>query len=300
MLINWVARAVSSRTARWLLLVLWIVLAAVAGSVGSKLSSVENNQAQTWLPGGAQSLQALNLADEQFGSAEVSDAVIVYTRAEGLTADDKAAVRAGVASLGRFAYCGPVSGPVFSGDGRAAIVSLPLLSPPTGAALATQVKNLRKAVQAGTPAGLISYVSGPAGVGADLASSFSGLDKRLLLATLLVVAAVLLVTYRSPVLWLLPLISVGIAVEVGSAVVYLLGKSSVLLVNGEAVTILYVLLFGVGTDYALLIISRYREELHRHEARRDAMAAAVRQALPPVLVSAATVTIALLSCSPRR
>ena len=294
MLINWVARAVTGRTARWLLLVLWIVLAGVAGSAGSKLSSVENNQAQTWLPAGAQSLRALNVATEHFGSADVSDAVIVYTRPAGLTAADKTAVRADAASLSRFAYHGPVSGPVFSRDGRAAIVSLPLLSPQTGGTLATEVKDLRRAVRAGTPAGLTSYVSGPAGVGADLASSFSGFDKKLLLATLLVVAVVLLVTYRSPVLWLLPLVSVGIAVEVGSAVVYLLAKSSVLLVNGETASILYVLLFGVGTDYALLIISRYREELRRNQARRDAMAAAVRQALPPVLASAATVTIALL------
>lgn len=294
MLINWVARTVSSRTARWLLLVLWIVLAGVAGSFGSKLSSVENNQAQTWLPGGAQSLQALNLADEHFGSADVSDAVIVYTRSGGLTADDKTAVRAGVPSLGRFAYRGPVTGPVFSADGQAAIISLPLLSPPTGGRLATQVKNLKRTVQAGTPAGVTSYVSGPAGVGADEANSYSGLDKKLLLAALLVVTAVLLLSYRSPVLWLLPLVSVVIAVEIGSAVVYLLGKSSVLLVSGEAVTILYVLLFGVGTDYALLIISRYREELQRHQAPQEAMAAAVRQALPPVLASAATVAIALL------
>jgi RND superfamily putative drug exporter len=294
MRIDWVARAVSGRTARWLLLVLWIVLAGVAGSVGSKLSSVENNDAQTWLPAGAQSLQALNVATEHFGSANVSDAVIVYTRAGGLTAADKTAVRADVTSLSRFAYHGPVSGPYYSGDGKAAIVSLPLLSPSTGTTLTTEVKNLRQAVQAGTAAGLNSYVSGPAGVGADLASSFSGLDKKLLLVTLLIVAVILLITYRSPVLWLLPLISVGIAVEVSSAVLYLLAKSSVLLVNGETASVLYVLLFGVGTDYALLIILRYREELRRHEARRDAMTAAIRQALPPVVASAATVTIALL------
>jgi RND superfamily putative drug exporter len=292
--ISWVARAVSGSTARWLLLVLWIVLAGFAGSVGGKLSSVENNQAQTWLPGGAQSLRALNVATEHFGSADLGEAVIVYMRPGGLTAADKAAVREDVSSLSRFAYHGPVSGPVFSGDGQAATVSLPLLSPPTGNALTTQVKNLRRAVRAGTPAGLTSYVSGPAGVGADLASSFSGLDKELLLATLLIVAVVLLITYRSPVLWLLPLISVGVAVEVASAVVYLLAKSSVLLVNGESASIMYVLLFGVGTDYAMLIISRYREELHRHGARRDALAGAVRQALPPVMASAATVTIALL------
>jgi putative drug exporter of the RND superfamily len=274
--------------------VLWIVLAGVAGSVGSKLTSVENNEAQTWLPGGAQSLQALNLASEHFGSAAVTDAVIIYARAGGLTAADKTAVREDVASLSRYAYHGPVSGPVFSGDGKAATVSLPLLSPQTGTTLTAEVKNLRQAVQAGTPAGVTSYVSGPAAVNADLASSFSGFDKKLLLATLLVAAVILLITYRSPVLWLLPLISVGIAVEVASAVVYLLAKSSVLLVNGETASIMYVLLFGVGTDYALLIISRYREELHRHEARQDAMMAAVRQALPPVLASAATVTIALL------
>jgi putative drug exporter of the RND superfamily len=289
-----VSRAVPGRRARWLLLVGWIVLAGVAGSAGSKLTSVENNQAQTWLPAGAQSLRALNVASEHFGSADASDAVIVYTRAGGLTAGDKAAVRADVRSLGRFAYHGPVSSPVFSGDGQAAIISLPLRSPPTGTALTAEVKNVRQAVQASTPVGLASYVSGPAGVGSDLASSFSGLDTKLLLATLLIVAVILLITYRSPALWLLPLISVGVAVEAGSAVVYLLAKSGLLLVNGEAASILYVLLFGVGTDYALLIISRYREELHRHEARQDAMAAAIRQALPPVLASAATVTIALL------
>ena len=293
-LINRMARAVCGRRATWLLLVLWIVLAGVAGSVGSKLGSVENNQAQTWLPGGAQSLRALNVATEHFGSADVSDAVVVYTRHGGLTAADETAVRGDVASLSRFAYHGPVSGPVFSGDGQAAIVSLPLLSPPAGNTLTTQVKDLRQAVRAGAPAGLTSYVSGPAGVGADLASTFSGLDKKLLLATLLVVAVVLLITYRSPALWLLPLISAGIAVEVASAVVYLLAKSSVLLVNGETASIMYVLLFGLGTDYGLLIISRYREELHRHQQPRDAMAAAVRQALPPVMASAATVTIALL------
>jgi putative drug exporter of the RND superfamily len=293
-LINWVARTVSGRTARWLLVVVWIVLAGVAGSAGSKLTSVENNDAQAWLPGGAQSLQALNVASEHFGSADVSDAVIVYTRPGGLTAADKTALHANVTSLGRFAYHGPVSGPVFSGDGQAALISVPLLSPSGGDQLTTEVKSLKQAVQADTPVGLTSYVSGPAGVNADLANSFTGLDEKLLLATLFVVAVVLLITYRSPVLWLLPLISVGIAVEVGSAVVYLLAKSNVLLVNGEATSILYVLLFGIGTDYALLVISRYREELHRHQARQDAMAAAVRQALPPVLASAATVTIALL------
>jgi putative drug exporter of the RND superfamily len=163
--ISWVARAVSGRTARWLFLVLWIVLAGVAGSVGSKLTSVENNQGSTWLPGGAQSLQALNVANEHFGSANISDAVIVYTRAGGLTAADKAAVRADVTALSHFAYHGPVSGPVFSGDGQAAIVSLPLLSPSTGSTLTTQVKNLRQAVRASTPAGLASHVSGPGGWG---------------------------------------------------------------------------------------------------------------------------------------
>jgi len=86
-LINWVAGTVSSRTVRWLLLVLWLVLAAVAGSVESKLISVEN-KAQTWLPGGAQSRQALNLANEHFGSADMSDGVIVYPRAAGLTGLD--------------------------------------------------------------------------------------------------------------------------------------------------------------------------------------------------------------------
>jgi len=98
-LISWVARTVSGGTARWLVVVVWLVLAGVAGSVGSKLTSVENNDAQTWLPGGAQSLRALNVASEHFGYADVSDAVIVYTRAGGMSAADKATLRANAASL---------------------------------------------------------------------------------------------------------------------------------------------------------------------------------------------------------
>jgi RND superfamily putative drug exporter len=293
-MIRWLTRTVSGRTARWVLLALWILLAVAAGSAGSKLTSIENNDSQTWLPGGAQSLQALNVATEHFGSADVINAVIVYQRPGGLTAADKTTVRQEVTSLARFAYHGPVRGPVVSQDGQAAVVTVPLKQTSTGSVLTTEVKNLRQAVRASAPAGLATYVSGPAGVGSDLASSFSGLDKKVLWATVLVVALILLVTYRSPVLWLLPLISVFVAAQISNAVVYLLAKSSVLIVNGQSASVLYVLVFGVGTDYALLLISRYREELHRHGARQDAMTAALRQAVPPVTASAGTVALALL------
>lgn len=123
--------------------------------------------------------------------------------------------------------------------------------------------------------------------------AFSGIDGPLLLVTAGVVA-LLLLTYRSPVLWLVPLLTVGIASQAASAVVYLLARYAGLAVNGQSQGILTVLVFGAGTDYALLLIARYREELRRHPDRYQAMGIALRRSFPAVLASAATVTASLL------
>src|SRR5581483_4471511 len=112
--------------------------------------------------------------------------------------------------------------------------------------------------------------------------------------TAAVVAILLLITYRSPVLWLVPLFSVGFPFPLAEAVVYLLANHAGITVNGQSGRILPVLVFGVGTDYALLLIARYREELRRHERPREAMAFALRRASPAILASGATVIISLL------
>src|SRR6185437_3589796 len=123
--------------------------------------------------------------------------------------------------------------------------------------------------------------------------AFSGIDGVLLYATIAVVVILLLLTYRSPVLWLLPLTSAGLALTVAEGVVYLLAKGG-LTVNAQSAGILTVLVFGAGTDYALLLVARYREELRRHEDRHAAMAEALHRAGPAIIASAATVVLGML------
>src|SRR6185436_14558823 len=124
--------------------------------------------------------------------------------------------------------------------------------------------------------------------------AFRGLDGRLLFAALGVVSIMLLHTYRSPALWLLPVVSAGLALTVAQGVVYLFTKQG-LTVNGQSQGVLTVLVFGAGTDYALLLVARYREELRRHEDRHEAMAVALHRAGPAIVASAATVVIGMLA-----
>ena len=144
------------------------------------------------------------------------------------------------------------------------------------------------------------HVTGPLGFAADSASAFEGIDGTLLFATLGVVIIILLLTYRSPVLWLLPVLCAGVALTVAQAVIYLLAEHAGLVVNGQSAGILTVLVFGAGTDYALLLVARYREELRRHEDRHEAMAVALHRAGPAIIASGATVIVGMLLPAGRR
>ena len=143
-------------------------------------------------------------------------------------------------------------------------------------------------------AGLNVYVGGPAASAADQIKIFKGIDTTLLYATLAVVVGLLLLTYRSPVLWLLPILSAGVALIVAEAVIYLLTQHANLTVNGQSGGILVVLVIGASTDYALLLIARYREELRRHADRHQAMAVALRRAGPAIIASGLTVVAGML------
>jgi RND superfamily putative drug exporter len=140
-----------------------------------------------------------------------------------------------------------------------------------------------------------SRVTGPipAASAADEVKIFKGIDSTLLYATLAVVIILLLLTYRSPVLWILPIVSAGVALTAAEAVIYLLTQHG-LTVNGQSADILIVLVLGTSTDYALPLVARYREELRRHTDRHDAMAAALRRAGPAIVASAATVIAGML------
>ena len=144
------------------------------------------------------------------------------------------------------------------------------------------------------PDGLDHYVTGPGGYAAESAEAFAGIDGMLLAIAAGVVIVILLFTYRSPVLWILPLFSAGVALTVAQAVVYFAAKEADVTVNGQSASILTVLVFGAGTDYALLLVARYREELRRHEDRHEAMAFALHRAGPAIFASGATVVAGML------
>ena len=144
------------------------------------------------------------------------------------------------------------------------------------------------------PDGLSMHITGPVGYAADSSEAFSGIDGKLLYSAMAVVIVILLLTYRSPVLWLIPVISAGTALFVAQAVIYFLAKDDTLTVNAQSSGILTVIVFGAGTDYALLLVARYREELRRHEDRHEAMAFALHRAGPAILASGATVIAGML------
>lgn len=182
-----------------------------------------------------------------------------------------------------------------SEDGKVAVVTVPLDKTDEVEVVAERAAELRELAKEEIPAGLEVYLTGPEGFQADLNNVFAGADFTLLLSTVIVVAVLLLVTYRSPVLWLVPLLVVGVADgmagQLGRQVATLFG----MVPDGSVTGILSVLVFGAGTNYALLLIARYREELLLHEDRYAAMRAAVRGAGPAILASGGTVTLALLT-----
>jgi putative drug exporter of the RND superfamily len=141
---------------------------------------------------------------------------------------------------------------------------------------------------------LRSYTTGIAGIVSDSIEVFESIDVTLLLVTVTLVLVLLLAIYRSPVVALVPLSVVAIAYGIAAAAVYGLVEAGVVEVNGQTTSLLIVLMFGAGTDYCLLIVSRYREELRRFDDKHEAMAHATERTAPAILSAGGTVVAAML------
>ncbi|MDX6741632.1 MMPL family transporter [Actinocorallia sp. A-T 12471] len=286
---------VCGRRGKWVTLVVWLVLfMGVAGPLAGKLSGVQKNDAAQWLPGSAESTRVVEL-QKSFETAETAPAVIVYERASGLTDADLAKAAADAVALASAeGVAGPVSEPIAAADGAALQLVVPVAMGADGYnKIADRIAGLREITGPGAD-GLDVKVAGPAGFDGDAAAAFSGVDGALLGATVLVVIVLLLFAYRSPVLWILPIFCAVTALTASQGLIYLLAEGVGLTVTGQSAGILTVLVIGAGTDYALLLIARYREELSRTEDRHAAMAAALHRAGPAVAASAATVGAGLL------
>lgn len=283
----------ASRRGKYVTVALWLIIVAVAGSMAGKLSGAENNEASSWLPGSAESTQVVKLA-QRFRSDNVIPAVVVYERPSGVTAADRTKAAADTRAFGRLAGVQKVAGPIPSKDGKALETVVPADLGSDGWNNAGPFVDHLKSIADHGANGMSAHVTGPAGNAADSGKAFAGIDGKLLYATIGVVIALLLLTYRSPILWLLPVLSAGVALATSEGVVYLLAAHAGLTVNAQSAGILTVLVFGASTDYALLLVARYREELRRHEDRHEAMAVAMRRAGPAIVASGSTVILGLL------
>ncbi len=287
-----IAGALTGRVTKWLVLVFWLVAMAGLGGFAGKLTGVQNNEASSWLPASAESTKGFETL-EPFQDPNTIPTVVVYERKGGLTPADLADAKADVADFEKLdGVDGAITGPIPSADGEAlqTIINFNLGSDGWNK-MPDTVDAIRDIADTD---GVSVHIAGAGGQAADAVEAFGGLDSTLLFAALGIVILILLVVYRSPILWLLPILSAVFALSTSMGLVYFLAKSDLITVNGQSQAILSILCIGAGTDYALLLIARYREELRRYEDRHEAMAHALHRAAPAILASAATVILGML------
>ncbi|RMI35398.1 MMPL family transporter [Nocardia stercoris] len=286
------ARLPAGRRSKWVVLVVWILAVVALGGLAGKLTDAQKNDAVTWLPDSAESTQAYK-EGLPFGNADQAPVVLIYSRTDGpITPADIQAAAADAAAARQVQGVALASEPIVAQD-KQAIETLVQINMGSGGwnSLASTVKSI-KDKESPRPAGLSVAATGPAGFAAEMGEAFKGIDGLLLYAAAGVVIVILLATY-GPMLWVLPLLAAGIALVVAQAAVYGFTHAG-LTVNAQSAAVLTILVFGAGTDYALLLVARYREELRRHEDKHEAMAVALHRAGPAVLASGLTVMIAML------
>jgi len=309
--VNSIINFITGKKTAWATLLIGLVFAVLA--FGPLRAATTELNPGVGLPDDAESVIAAKLAEDLPG-ADSTAAVIVYAAESAMTDEQKVWVQGAFDPIKQMVVGGAnekfveftnleVEGEKFvppatlSNDESTAVITVPMEKSDETEVITERVADIRELAKEGMPAGLEVYVTGPEGFSADLSGVFAGADFTLLLSTVIVVAVLLLITYRSPWLWLVPLLVVGtadgMAGQLARQVAALFGITPDASVTG----ILSVLVFGAGTNYALLLIARYREELFVNEDRHEAMAKALRGAGPAIIASGSTVTLALLTLS---
>ena len=311
--------AVMGRKPLWIAIVAiiaWLGITSIAGPTFGKLSTVQENDNAAFLPDNAESTLASKVTVKFSDSSndQIPTLLVFLGDVDPKNNPAKmAAIQKYLDGLGDEIL--PESGkpmstyfvPGFpiqafpSEDGKAALVNIALSSDVAQdrieekPALTLIVDFLREDLKKNFESqALTTHVTGFGGIFADLFGAFGSIDSTLLLTTLVVVSLILIVVYRSPLLWILPLFTAVTALSLAGTVVYYLAKAGTIDLNGQSQGILSVLVLGAATDYALLLIARYREELHHHESRFESMRIALRGVVEPIIASGSTVIAGLL------
>jgi len=288
------------RRTKFAVIGVWLLIAMAIGPLSGKFEEVQKNDPIDYLPGSAESVQALQ-ALEEFPSGDEVNAITVYARDGGLSAADKAAIERArdAVNAKQRPDVGTTPPAIVSKDGTTALLTTPItVEDATNEAADVMVDTTDdiKATFDDLPAGVDAKVTGPAGFSADAINIFGDINGTLLFATAGLVLLLLIAIYRSPIFWVIPFFAVILAETSSRGFGYLLAEAGVT-INGQSGGILPVLVFGAGTDYALLMVSRYREELRRHENKHDAIRVTLQRTSPVILASGATVMAALLTLS---
>lgn len=289
------ARWLGARRGRWLVVVGWLLAASVGGAYQGTLNDEVTTDNRLFLPDDAEATEARELIEQRFDGGDTAAALVVYHRSGGLTDED----RSTIADDGeRFAQIdgvrdvSPGVGADVVGDDGATALTTVVLPQGDSRELRERIEALREST--GDVAGLEVAVTGAPAVTADAVEEFSSVDLPLLLATAALVLVILLVIYRSWVLALVPFTVVALAYAVAVGLVYALLQLG-LTVDGQSAALLIVLMFGAGTDYCLLLLARFREELATGAEQAAAMRRALRRAGPTIAASGLTVVAGLLT-----
>ncbi len=293
--------------AKWVVVAIWLLAVMVTGAAGlqQKFQNGQKNESTSFLPSSTESTKQLKKQKALTGDETVG-AVVAYHRDGGLTAQDKATIAANITALNALQARYPqiqknpqsgeaFTGPVLSPNGHGAIVLGTIATNGKGETITDPVTAARKIV-ADPGGGLQVKITGGAGFSADAIKVFAGINGTLLLAALALVFILLALIYRSPVFLWIPLFAVIMAETMARSIGALMIEAGVT-INGQAGGILSVLVLGAGTDYALLLVARYREELRHHEDKHEAVALALASAGPAIFASGVTVILALLTLS---
>jgi putative drug exporter of the RND superfamily len=277
----------------WIVIAVWVVVAA-ALAMGPKLQSVTTNDASRSLPPSLESRRADALQQAKFANAKGTPVIVVYSANEALTAEQKAAIEQGAVWLKSGAEPITSTRVEYAEDGRGALIFATLAGNPGEEAFRDSVQAMRDHF-GDSVAGMEVRVTGPGGLITDVYQIFLNADIKLLIGTVILVLVLLLLIYRSPVLPFVPLLAVGFGYFVAGGILALVAKATDQMLSGQAASLMVILLFGAGTDYGLLLISRYREELRRENDARTALDKALGETWEAIAASGLTVTLAVLT-----
>lgn len=308
-----------ARKGLWIAIIVvfgWLAIGGISGPVFSKISTVQENDNSAFLPESAESTIASKITVKF--SNQSADLLPTLLLAVGNVSPQSnpqvfAKLNSYASALGEkilpeskkplreYFIAGAPLQAIPSADGKAVLINVQLNSKIAGENVNDEpilpliIDFIREDLEKNFGGDSIeTHVTGPGGIFADLFGAFGSIDTRLLSTTLIVVAIILIIVYRSPFLWIIPLFTAALALAFATMIVYYLAKADIIDLNGQTQGILDVLVLGAATDYALLLISRYREELHLHRSRFTAMRVALRGVVEPILASGSTVIAGLM------